>query len=138
MDPKRPSPPLPAGIRVTVMYAISRGQPFMGIESSELARVLNIDEDDYIKMSDWSSVNDAYFYSARHERFSYDIAVADAAAMNVPRIVFYRIPKDGYKTKTAALLPSHDELELPPPPPVKPSVEPKTKVKKTRKKSSIK
>jgi len=97
MDLKRPSPPLPHGLKVTIMYAMSRGGALLGIESADLAQILGLDPSDYISMSDWASINDAHFYAAVDDRFSYDIAIAEAAVMNLPRVVFYRILKEKHK-----------------------------------------
>jgi len=98
------------------MYAVSRGGALLGIESADLAQILGLDPSDYIRMSDWASINDAHFYAAPDGRFSYDTAVAEAAVMNVPRVVFYRIPKEGNKKVIQAA--SVDETVEPAPVPV--------------------
>ena len=100
MDPKRPSPPLPHGLNVTILTAVSRGGYILGISTAELARVLGCDPDDHITMSDWASINDSHFYAAPEKHFSHDTAIAETVAMGVPRVVLYKIPKDKGKKST--------------------------------------
>lgn len=98
-DKNRPSPPLPNGMSVTILSTTSRGTTIIGINSEELARVLGCDPSDHITMSDWSSINDSHFYAERESKFSYETAIAETAAMRVPRVVLHKI-KD--KSKKAA------------------------------------
>jgi len=94
MDPKRPSPPLPHGMNVTVLSTASRGGFILGIGTAELSRILGCDPDDHITMSDWASINDAHFYAQNEKQFSYEAAIAETVAIGLPRVVLYKIPKD--------------------------------------------
>lgn len=112
MDPKRPSPPLPNGMNVTVLSTTSRGGFILAIDSVELSRILGCDPDDHITMSDWSSVNDAHFYAQNEKQFSYETAIAETVAIGLPRVVLYKIPKDkGKKVAQPEVTPPAVEAE---------------------------
>lgn len=105
MDPKRPSPPLPNGMNVTVLSASSRGGFILAINSAELSQILGCNPNDHITMSDWSSINDAHFYAQNEKHFSYETAIAETVAIGLPRVVLYKIPKDKDKKITPTTQP---------------------------------
>ena len=137
MDPKRTTTSLPAGMSVRILSPVSRGGNIYGIDAEEVSKHTGLPLEDYKRISDWASFNDALFYMKKSHLFSLDEAAQQAAAMNIPRVVLYKVAStqeeiDKHNQRQQKLAAAKNKKEPPPPPPPTVEVEEEKHVKKKK------
>lgn len=139
MDPKRTTTSLPSGMNVRILTPVSRGGNIYGIDAEEVSKHTGLPLEDYKRISDWASFNDALFYIKKTHLFSMDEAAQQAAAMNLPRVVLYKLEPtpeelDKHNRRQQKLAEEKKKKEQPPPPPPPAPTTVKDKEEKPQKK----